>query len=70
MVEVGCDVIAADYSFVYWDQQVSCFGERAIVGVDDYVRALNRAGIYLAGVGLKCADEIQVRAGTQQVAVE
>ena len=53
-----------------WDQQVSSFGERTIVGVDDNVRALNRAGIGLARVRLKCTNQIQVSAGSQQVAVE
>src|SRR2546423_4512289 len=69
-MEVGGNVIAADYSFLYRDQQVSSFGERTIVGVDDNVRALNRAGIDLTRVRLECADEIQVSAGTQLVAIE
>ena len=69
-MEVGDNVIAADYSFFYRDQQVSSFGERAFVGVDDNVRALNRAGIDLTRVRLECTDEIQVSAGSQMVAIE
>jgi len=69
-MEVGCDVIAADYSFFYRNQQVSGFGQRTVIGVDDQVRALNRAGIYFARLRLKCADEIQVRAWTKNLAIE
>ena len=69
-MEVGCDVMAADYSFFYRDQQVSGFGQRAIVSVDDHMSALHGAGIHLACVGLKCADQIQVRAWAKNLAIE
>ena len=69
-MEVGCDVISADCSFFYRNQQVSCFGQRAVVGVDEDARMLNAVGICFARVRLKCADQIQVSARPEYVAIE
>ena len=62
---VGCDG-----TFLDGNEKISGFGAGGGVCIDDDAGALDGKSIRLTGLGLKCADQVEVRALAEIAAVE
>ena len=69
-MQIGEDVGSINYLFVHWNEQVARFSQRSFVGIDNDSGALDSLSVYLAGVWLERADQIQVRSRTKPVSIK
>jgi hypothetical protein len=70
LMQIGEKALALDHPSFQRNEKISCFGERAVVGVDHDAGVAHGDIVELARSGLEAADRVDMRSLAKHVAVE